>query len=142
MGFLIKTLLGLAIVGVVGGFAINEVPGLKQKVIETANPAAKERRILGEMRTNLDQIENNLEISDSQKDPAKLQERIKNSRDLLKQSRELLNSALSINNDTGIIGSQMSKIIDAFSDKTPYPAEDLTQAPSTGSGQATGNKCK
>jgi hypothetical protein len=77
------------------------------------------------MTASLDEINKNFEEMGGQQDPG-LKEKITNSQNLLKKSKELLQSVSEINNDKGVIGSQLGKIIDAFSEKIPYPAEDLT----------------
>jgi len=42
-------------------FALNQIPSLKERVIEAINPAAKERRLLGELKVNLDEIDKSLQ---------------------------------------------------------------------------------
>lgn len=124
MGFIGKALLCVIIIAVAGGFVVNQVPSLKQKVIEVINPAVKEGRILGELKTNLDQIDGLLSAEDGAGD-----QQILKSRELLGQSEELLNSLVQLNQDnSGILKQQVGKIIDAFTDRTPYPADHLPTA--------------
>ncbi len=106
-------------------FAVNQVPSLKERVIEAVNPAAKEARLLGELKTNLDEIDKGLKEAAEQKGTDKIREKINNSKGLLEDSKNLLGEISKINGGTGIISSQIGKIINAFSDKTPYPADHL-----------------
>lgn len=118
MGFLIKSVLILLVIAVAGGFLINGVPTWKQHVIEVINPAAKEARILGEMKTNLD------ELNKTTSDPK--------AKNLISKSQDLLQNITDINqNNSGIIKQGVSKIIDALIDHTPYPADHLTTAENT-----------
>lgn len=106
-------------------FVINQIPSLKERVIEAINPAAKETRLLGELKANLDEIDKSLGGATEQKGVNKIQETINNSKNLLKNSKDLLSEISKINGDTGVIGSQIGKIINALSDQTPYPADHL-----------------
>ncbi len=118
MGFLVKSFLVILLIAVAGGFLINSIPSWKQHVIEVINPAAKEARLLGEMKTNLDELSKN--TSDPQ------------AKSLLSKSQDLLQNITDINqNNSGIIRQSVSKIIDALIDRTPYPAENLTTSEST-----------
>ena len=72
MGFAIKSLLFLLIIAVVGGFIINQIPSLKERVIEAINPAAKEERLLGKLKANLDELGKNLDEAGKQKSPMSL----------------------------------------------------------------------
>lgn len=128
MGFFVKFLLFLLVIAVVGGFVINQIPSLKERVIEVINPAAKEKWLLGELKVNLDELSKNLDEAGAQKDPTKIRNGIESSQGLLKKSQNLAEEILKINNNTGIIGSQIGKIINAFSDQTPYPADHLENA--------------
>lgn len=130
MGFVIKFLLFLLIIAVIGYFVINQIPSLKERVIEAINPAAKEARLLGELEVNLDEIDKSLGEATEQKEADKIREKINNSKNLLKNSKDLLSDISKINGNTGLIGSQIGKIINAFSDQTPYPADHL-QTPQT-----------
>lgn len=122
---MLKFLLILIILAVGVCLVINQIPSLKERVIEAINPAAGERRLLGELGVNLGEIGKILEEMSKQKNPAKTQEKIQDSKSLLEKSKNLLGEISKINQNTGIIGSQIGKIIDAFSDKTPYPADHL-----------------
>lgn len=122
---MIKFLIFLLIITAIGYFVINQIPSLKERVIEAINPAAKEARLLGELEINLDEIDKSLEEATEQKGSGRILEKINNSRNLLENSKNLLSEISKINGDTGIIGSQIGKIINAFSDQTPYPADHL-----------------
>lgn len=123
-----KLILFLIILATGVYFAVNQIPSLKERVIETINPAAKERRLLGELEVNLGEISKSFEEMSKQKNPAKTQEKIQDGTSLLEKSKNLLGEISKINQGTGIIGSQIGKIIDALSDKTPYPADHLESA--------------
>jgi dynactin complex subunit len=125
MGFIAKFLLFLLIIVAVGGFAISQIPFLKERAIEAINPAAKEARLLGELKANLDELGKSLDETGEQKNPASIKDGIRGSKKLLGESRALVEKISEINSKTGIIGSQIGKIIDAFLDKTPYPADHL-----------------
>ena len=125
MGTIIKFLIFLLIITAIGYFVINQIPSLKERVIEAINPAVKEARLLGELETNLDEIDKSLEEATEQKGSGKILEKINSSRNLLENSKNLLSEISKINGDTGMIGSQIGKIINAFSDQTPYPADHL-----------------
>lgn len=127
MGFLLKTLFILIIIAVIGGFVINQIPSLKQRVIETINPAVKEGRLLGEMKINLDQLESGLDDLPKSPNPADLKTKIKTSKDLLAKSRELLNGISAVNqSNSGLLKQGLTKIIDSFIDKMPFPADHLS----------------
>ncbi len=106
-------------------FAVNQIPSLKERVIEAINPAAKEKRLLGELKANLDELGQNLDEAGKQKSSADIKSGIKNSQSLLGKSRSIMEELSKTNDGTGIISSQIGKIINAFSDKTPYPADHL-----------------
>jgi len=125
---MLKILIFLIILAVGAYFALNQIPSLKEKVIEAINPAAKERRLLGELKVNLDEIDKSLQEATKQKQADKILEKINNSQNLLKNSKDLLGEISKINSNTGVIGSQIGKIIDALSDKTPFPADHLKTA--------------
>lgn len=115
MGFILKILIILVVIGVGSSFLINRLPNLKQKVIEVVNPDAKEARLLNELGGTL----NELELNINQKINTK------GNGDLITKARGLLNQAAQANQDTGIVGSTLGKIIDSLIDKTPFPADHL-----------------
>lgn len=103
---------------VAGGFLINHTPSWKQRVIEVVNPAAKEARLLGELRANLDELGSLLDSSGNSSP--------KKSGDLITKSKNLVNEIAATNQkNSGIIKQGIGKIIDSFIDKTPYPADHL-----------------
>ena len=118
MGFLAKLLLALLLIAIAGGFLINQIPSWKQRVIEVINPAAKEARLLGELKTNLDELENSFNSSANTASDK--------SGELISKSKKLVDEITAGNQkNSGIIKQQIGKIIDAFIDKTPYPADHL-----------------
>lgn len=126
MGFLIKSFFVLLIIAVAGGFIINKTPSLKERLVEIVNPAAKESRILGDLGVTLNQIDKEISGVQSVKNTKDLEAKIAKSKTLLKQSGELLGNISDLNNkNSGIIRQQIGRIIDAFTDKTPYPADHL-----------------
>ncbi len=131
VGIIIKFLIFLLIITAIGYFVINQIPSLKERVIEAINPAAKEARLLGELKTNLDEIDKSIEETANQKGLDKIQEKIDNSKSLLENSKNILSEISKINGDTGMIGSQIGKIINVFSDRTPYPADHLQNLATT-----------
>jgi hypothetical protein len=106
-------------------FAMNQIPSLKERVIEAINPAAKEERLLGELKANLDKLGQSLDEAGKQKSFVDVKSGIKKSQSILGESQDLIEKISEINGDAGLIGSQIGKIINAFSDKTPYPADHL-----------------
>jgi len=76
----------------------------------------------------LDEIDKSLQEAAKQKQADKILEKINNSQNLLKNTKSLLGEISKININTGVIGSQIRKIIDALSDKTPFPADHLKAA--------------
>ncbi|MEX1063960.1 MAG: hypothetical protein WD898_02685 [Candidatus Paceibacterota bacterium] len=125
MALAIKTLFIVLIAAVVGGFVLNRAPELKQKVIETINPVAKERRLLGELTLNLDALSSSVDSLSGSSDNPDFQTKIASSKDLVQKSKELLKSLTESKQDSGIIKSQVGKIIDSLIDKTPFPADHL-----------------
>jgi hypothetical protein len=118
MGFLVKSALILLLIAVAGGFIINQIPSWKQRVVEVVNPAAKEARLLGELKTNLEELDKSFNSSDNN-DPKKRG-------DLISKSKTLVDEISSINQkNSGIIKQGIGKIIDSFIDKTPFPADHL-----------------
>lgn len=129
MGLALKSLLVLLLIAIGGGFIINQVPSWKQKVIEIINPAAKEARLLGELTSSLDDLNNLIDGAASSKNPRDLDEKIKKSQELLRESKSLVSEiSLTNNKNSGIVKQQIGKIVDAFLDKTPYPADHLSPA--------------
>ena len=122
MGFLAKSILILLLIAVAGGFIINQIPSWKQWVIEVINPAAKEARLLGELKNNLDELDKSFNSSDNN-DPKKRG-------DLISKSKTIVDEISSVNQkNSGIIKQGIGKIIDSFIDKTPYPADHLRASP-------------
>lgn len=120
-----KVVIIFVIILAAAGFVVSQVPSLKQRVIEIINPRIKEGQILGEMKTNLDNIGSALGDLNSIKDPAALSQ-IQKSKDLLQKSKDLLNSVTRLNqNNSGIIQQTIGGIINAITDNTPYPADHL-----------------
>ena len=118
MGVVIKIGAGLLLVAIGGGFLVNQVPSWKQKIIEVVNPSAKQARLLGELKTNLDELDASLNSSGDKAG-------VKND-ELVSKSKKLVDEIASANQkNSGIIKQQVGKIIDAFLDKTPYPADHL-----------------
>lgn len=116
---MLKIVLSFLFIAIAAGFVINQVPSWKQKAIEVINPAAKEARLLGELKANLDELDNALSSSDGGS---------KNGSDLVSKSKKLVDEIASSNNkNSGIIRQQIGKIIDVFLDKTPYPADHLSE---------------
>lgn len=127
---MLKFLIILIALAVGSYFVINQIPSLKERVIEAINPTAKEERLLGELKANLDELSQNLDEAGNQKSPADVKNGVKKSQSLLGKSQNLIEEISKINSGTGMIGSQIGRIINAFSDRTPYPADHL-QAPQT-----------
>jgi hypothetical protein len=122
---MLKFLIILIVLATGAYFVINQIPSLKARVIEAVNPAAKEARLLGELKANLDEIDKSLGEVTEQKGTDKIREKINNSKNLLENSKNLLSEISKINGDAGMIGSQIGKIINALSNQTPYPADHL-----------------
>lgn len=143
MAFFAKVILILLAIAVIGGFVVSKVPSWKEQVIEVINPAVKERRLLGELRQNLDEINNTISALDNTKKPNELETKIKNSKALLEKSKKLLNDIATLNQkNSGVIRSQISKLIDAVSDKTPYPADHLKTQLEVQAGQSCHQVCE
>lgn len=116
MGFILKSSLIFLSVAVAGGFLINQIPPWKQRVIEVINPAAKEARLLGELTASLDELDKNIGGGEN--------------KNLLDKSRGILQNITDLNQkNSGIIKQQVSRIIDALVDRTPYPADHLLAPP-------------
>ncbi|OGN05257.1 MAG: hypothetical protein A2831_02725 [Candidatus Yanofskybacteria bacterium RIFCSPHIGHO2_01_FULL_44_17] len=114
---MIKIISSFLLIAVTGGFVINQVPSWKQKVVEVVNPASKEARLLGELKANLNELDDALNSSDGKSN---------NSNDLISKSKNLVDEIATTNQkNSGIIRQQVGKIIDAFLDKTPFPADHL-----------------
>ena len=122
MGFVLKSAIVFLIVAIGGGFLINQVTSWKQRVIEVINPAAKEARLLGELKVSLDELDNSFNSSTNSSSTSQ----INKNKDLLTKSRDLVDEITSTNQkNSGIIKQGVGKIIDSFLDKTPYPADHL-----------------
>lgn len=118
MGAIIKIGVGLLVVAVGGGFLINQIPSWKKSIIEVINPVAKEARLLGELKMNLDELDKSLNSSSGENGG-------KNG-ELVSKSKKLVDEiAVANQKNSGIIKQQVGKIIDAFLDKTPYPVDHL-----------------
>lgn len=126
MGFLLKTFITLIIVAVGGSFLINKIPSLKQRVIETINPAAKEARLLGELGGTFDELESSINQTAELKSPTEVKKKVTASKDILARSKELLKEASNVNDqNSGIISSTLGRIVDSLVDRTPFPADHL-----------------
>lgn len=126
MGFLLKTFIALIVIAVGGSFLVNKIPSLKQRVIETINPAAKEARLLGELGGTLDELESNINQTVEVKSPTEVKNKIRASKDILARSKELLKEASNVNDqNSGIISSTLGRIVDSFVDRAPFPADHL-----------------
>ena len=126
---MIKLAVILLLLAISGGFVINQIPSWKQRVIEVINPAAKEARLLGELKVNLDELGNDL--NSSAVSASDRERQVNRNKDLVAKSQNLVNQITSANQkNSGIIKQGIGKIINAFSDQTPYPADHL-QAPQT-----------
>ena len=136
MGVMAKSLIFLLTIAAIGGFVVTQIPSLKERVIEAVNPAAKEGRLLGELRVNLDEIDKSLNEAAQQKETEKIQEKISDGKDLLEKSKNLLGEVSKTNQDTGVIGSQVGKIINAISGDTSKPA-DYLQTPRAQTGTSS-----
>lgn len=95
----------------------------KQKIIEVINPAAKERRLLGELETNLDQLDSSLtnlavggkSLVEAESDQKKLNTAIANARSTLQELKETNKK-----NDLGAsVSSLIQKIIPLSSKPSP-----------------------
>ena len=112
---MLKFLFITALVAAGGYFVINNVPALKEKTLETINPAYKERKVLGEMKTSLASAEANLSAGKTAAAKASLL-----------QSQKLLNNITELNDkNSGIVSQVIAKIADSIFDKTPFPADHL-----------------
>lgn len=129
MGFILKTLIILVVIGVGGSFLINRLPNLKQRVIEVVNPDAKEARLLNELGGTLNELESNINQKIN----------TKGNGDLITKAKGLLNQVAQANQDSGIVGSTLGKIIDSLIDKAPFPADHLKLESLDNSNQA--NNC-
>lgn len=109
-----------------GGFAINKIPALKQRVVEYINPAAKERRLIGELDKNLSDLDHAIAGVSGAKSDEERNQQIQKARDLINQAKNLQADIKESNDkNDGIISSNLTKIIDSFIDDTPYPADHL-----------------
>lgn len=131
-----KFLVFLLIAVIAGYFLIMNIPSLKERVIEVINPSIKEAKVLGELRANLDELSGNLNAMEGSKKPEDIKSGIQKNKDLVAKARALIQEATALNDSGGVIKSQIGRIINFFSNQTPYPADHLTP-PSTGSGQAS-----
>lgn len=133
MGFLLKFIFFLLIVAIGGGFIINQTPSLKQKAIEVINPAVKEARILGELKTNLaaleaniDEVSSSLSVKTSSKIQAETKNKVGESKSLIVKSKELLEEAVKTNQEgSGLVRQTVGRLIETLVDKTPFPADHL-----------------
>lgn len=126
MGFLLKAFIALIIVAVGGSFLVNKIPSLKQRVIETINPAAKEARLLGELGSTLDKLESSINQTAELKSPTAVKNKLTASKDILARSKELLKEVSDVNDqNSGIISSTLGRIVDTLIDRAPFPADHL-----------------
>ncbi len=126
MRFMFKFFAFLLIAVVAGYFLITNVPSLKERVIEVVNPSVKEAKILGELRANLDELSGNLNAMEGSKKPEDIKSGIQKNKDLLAKAKTLIQETAALNSSGVAVMSQIGRIINFFSDQTPYPAENLT----------------
>ena len=94
---MLKFLIILMVLAVGAYFVINQIPSLKERVIEAINPAVKEERLLGELKANLDELGQNLDEAGGQKTAADIKSGIKSSKNLLENSKDILGEISKIN---------------------------------------------
>jgi hypothetical protein len=126
MWFLFKFFVFLLMAVIVGYFLITNVPSLREYVIEIINPSVKEAKVLGKLKTNLDELSGNLDAMEGSKKPDDIKAGIQKNKDLAAKAKVLIQEAATLNDSSGIIKSQIGRIINFFSDSTPYPADHLT----------------
>lgn len=126
---MLKLFFYILIISVAGGFLIEKIPSLRQSVVEIINPAAKEARLLDELKNNLNQLDANISSAVNEKNSNDTKQKIKSSKELLDTSKSLLNDAAKLNSEgSGLLRQAVEKIIDVFVDKTPFPADHLKPA--------------
>lgn len=124
---MIKAFFVLILLVIGGYFAINNIPSLRERVIEVINPAAKQARLVDELDDNLDQIQSVIgEIAGTQTESAR-KNQVSKVKTLISESNETINDLQeSQNANSGLVKSIINKITSNLFDSTPYPAEDLT----------------
>ena len=126
MGILLKIAIFIVVVAVTAGFVINKIPDLRQKFVEYINPAAKERRLLGEMDNTLKELEDTTGKIAGAKSSEEMGEHLNKAKDLISQAKNLRSEIEETNDkDGGLLRSNLTKIIDSMTDGTPYPADHM-----------------
>ena len=128
MGFILKGVVGLFLLVVVGGFAINSIPSLRDKVLELVNPAVKESGLISQIEKNLNELDLKL-AQNSTGNAGSNNNDISASRILIANTKSLLADVQDLNKkdaDSSLVSLALNKVAGLLIDKTPYPAEDLT----------------
>lgn len=108
MRFLIKFLIFL---GIIAGAAwgIARVPSLKQKTVEIVNPAAKEKRLLADLASNLDALEKALPTAAATaRQSATPPGQVAGAQELIDESREIIKEIAEINDTKSSVASATS----------------------------------
>lgn len=124
---MIKAFFVLILLAVGGYFAVNNIPALRERVIEVINPSAKQARLVDELDDNLGQIQSAIgEIAGTQTASAR-NTQVSKIKTLISESNKTISDLQeSQNANSGLVKSIINKITSNLFDSTPYPAEDLT----------------
>ncbi|HEY4506733.1 MAG TPA: hypothetical protein VJH71_01025 [Candidatus Paceibacterota bacterium] len=128
MGLIVKSIFTLIFIAIAGGFVVNHFTDWKQKIIEVVNPSAKETRLLGELKENLDKLDDQLVINNKGSDNTPPDDTTEK---LITESKKLVDEINLINNkNSGIVSQAFVKIIETISDKNPFLTPNIVNTKS------------
>ena len=126
---MIKSFLVIAVLVGAGTFLLGRIPSWKQQIVEVINPAEREAKVLGTLKTNLNALESTLNETARAKTPKEISTGLEKTRNILTDSQTLVDQITSINQGTAkALASQLGQLANIFSD-TPEPGTPITTPP-------------
>ena len=124
---MIKFAVSLALLAGASWLIMQRVPTVRQWAIEAVNPAAREGRVLGALKTNLDDLDDMLGDLSQAKNIQEARTAAEKGRALLKDSSALIQEAAAINSSSGkALESQLSRVMDVLGiDPAPSPTANM-----------------
>ncbi len=121
--------LAIYIVVLVGAtwLVVQNVPSLRQWAVEIINPAVREGKVLGILKTNMDDLEGVLNDLSQAKNVQEAKTAAEKGRAILKDSSTLVQEVSAINGSISkALGSQLNKVLDVLGiNSAPSPTADM-----------------
>ena len=124
---MIKLAVSIALLAGASWLIMQRVPSLRQWAIEIINPAAREGRVLGALKTNLDELDGVLGDLSQAKNVQEAKTAAEKGRTILKDSSALIQEVAAINSSNGkALESQLSRFMDVMGiNPAPSPTANV-----------------